>query len=296
MKGLGMSKIWMSLWIILAATGCQEFLELKNLFGRGSQLPASALSPVVQKIEEAQLSLDASKNFKVNPEILSEIIQVIYDRQPKDSDQFENWVNALNQGASFEGVYNGLIHSSDYRQLEKVQGSASAEALRIFSEELARFEVELPRLTQFDLLTGAALPTSSEVPSEPSLEIDRVRESPAPSESLISELKGKQVQELSEQYSNQFVTISLFTLKRVLGDEALRVIDSKLSDRAQLSLWYSRWVVRLIQAKVEFGIPLRNNPDEDFHFKWAITSSGDSIKWEVLNRIHRLLNRVDRRK
>src|SRR4051794_9299896 len=74
----------------------------------------------------------SAKNAKANAEILHEIFQVVFMHEPENHAEFGNWVDTLNQGASLEGVYNGLTHSSSYRQLEEEKQGASAEAVRVF--------------------------------------------------------------------------------------------------------------------------------------------------------------------
>ena len=64
----------------------------------------------------------------------------------------------------------------------------------------------------------------------------------------------------------------------------------------KMALWYSRWVVHMASRNVDFGVALRNKPDEAFHYKWALTAAEDRLKWEVLNRVHRVLNEANRQK
>ena len=87
-----------------------------------------------------------------------------------------------------------------------------------------------------------------------------------------------------------FSGASIFTLKRVLGDELLKLISQKSKDPKALQAWYGAWVVRMCGLGVDFGLPLRNKPDAEFHARWAATADSDRLKWEVLNRIQRVLN------
>jgi hypothetical protein len=93
-----------------------------------------------------------------------------------------------------------------------------------------------------------------------------------------------------------FVGASIFTLKRVLGDEAIKVMAAKAEYKEKFALWYSKWVVHMASRNVDFGIGLRNKPDEAFHYKWAVEASPEKLKWEVLNRLHRVLNEANRQK
>jgi hypothetical protein len=261
---------------------------------RPSETPAPGSTAPMSDQEYASA---AARNAKANAEILHEMLQVIFMKEPRDRGEFGNWADTLNQGASLEGVYNGLTHSGEYRKLESIHTGASPEAVRVFAEELALLELELPIPTEFDSSSASPLPVlgipdsvqrgsdSSVGRDRPSL--DRVTASPSP---------GPEPKVLAAKYLSQFIGASIFTLKRVLSDEALKVIAAKLEYREKLALWYSKWVVRLAQRNVDFGISLRNKPDEAFHFKWALESTDDRVKWEVLNRIHRLLNEANRLK
>ena len=50
----------------------------------------------------------------------------------------------------------------------------------------------------------------------------------------------------------------------------------------------------MAQRNVNYGIALRNKADEAFHYKWAVENAGDPVKWEVLNRLHRVLNEANK--
>jgi hypothetical protein len=264
---------------------------------KASPSPTVTPSSNVPMTDE-EYSSAAARNAKANAEILHEVILVVYMREPSDRAEFGNWVDTLNQGASLEGVYNGLTHSSDYRKLEAVHSGATTEAVRVFGEELALLETELPIPTEFDSASASPLPymgggggfSDPNSPTESGqIPLTAVAASSSPSPKIDPKV-------LAEKYTKQFIGASIYTLKRVLGDEALKVIASKMQYREKLALWYSRWVVRLAQRKVDFGISLRNKSDEAFHYKWAVESPEDRVKWEVLNRLHRLLNDANRQK
>ncbi|MGZ3697393.1 MAG: hypothetical protein ACXWP5_04755 [Bdellovibrionota bacterium] len=234
---------------------------------------------------------------KANAELLKEMFLVVYGHEPTDQTIFVSMLGALNQGASLEGVYNGFAHSAVYRKLESDNPSASAEALRVFGEELALFEVELPELTKFDARSAQPLATpvqptgEEETPTEITFLPKEVTATPSPEAE-----REKLLAVLPEKYSKLFVTASIFTLKRVLADEALKVVAARREYREKLALWYSKWAVHMAGRKIDFGIPLRNKAEEAFHYKWALEVTEDRVIWEVLNRVHRLLNEANRQK
>lgn len=261
-----------------------------------------------------EFSSQNARNAKANAELLHEVFKVVFIREPKDRGEFGSMVDSMNQGASLEGVYNGFTHSSDYRKLEMANAGASPDALRAFGEELAILEAELPTPVEFDASATQplALPVNpGEEPAAPPTPVEKVQADgvhvieygkvPQPGVSAepqagASSAPKLDIKALSEKYTQQFVGASVYTLKRIVGDEALRVVSVKKEYPEKLALWYSKWVVHMCALGVDYGIALRNKPDEQFHYKWALTAGEDRINWEVLNRVHRVLNEANRQK
>jgi hypothetical protein len=238
-----------------------------------------------------------AQRTKQNAEILQEVYRVVYLQVPKSTAEFGSLVDTLNQGASIEGIYNGLIHSADYRSLEKSHPGANASALQFFSEELARTELQMSSITVFP--TNAAQPLSAvEQPMGTEGEIDfpaaQASKPTAPVDAVAGEKPKTEV--LFRKYVHDFAGGSFFTLKRVLGDEILNLISEKSRDPKDpkaLAKWYGDFAHRMTAYKVDFGLALRNNPDAAFHEGWAMSVSGDQLRWEVLNRVHRILNQME---
>lgn len=253
------------------------------------------------------------KGMLESAEIFQEMYRVIYMKDPQSPSDFGSWVDTLSQGASFEGVYRGLSQSAEYRNLELTNKGAAAQALKVFGQELARLEVELPERTIFHASMTQPLPLPVDPASPPDDDEDPILHQPDNQEFSLSKLEklrneltpeeySKQAQELreafvkkySELYSKLFVGASIFTLKRVLADEALKVLTAEREYPEKFALWYSAWVVDLTRYKIDFGLQLRSSPDPSFHYKWALGASRDRQTWEVLNRIHRILNHFAR--
>ncbi len=235
-----------------------------------------------------QFSSENARRAKANAELLQEVFRVVFVREPKSPAEFGNWVDTLNQGASLEGVYNGFTHSSTYRELETSKKGAAPSAIQVFAEELALLELELAEPTKFSDKDAQPLVVLGQIDlSTPVTAEERY----APFAKASAEPKKKSdASQLTGQYSKIFLSSSLFTLKRVLGDEALKVIGEKRASKELLATWYSRFVVRIAARGVDFGVPLRNNVFEKFHYDWAIENSEDRLSWEVLNRLHRAVN------
>ena len=207
----------------------------------------------------------------------------------------------MNQGASIEGIYNGIVHSGDFRKLETDHPGATSMALCFFSEELARTELAMSAITDFPSTSAQPLsppvePTGIEEP-EGNNEIDypgaSASASPSSSPSPSSSAGKPTQQALMLKYYSDFSGASFYTLKRVLGDELLKLCTEKANDQKELAKWYGAWVNRVDGLKVDFGLPLRNNPDPEFHQGWAMSVSADRLRWEVLNRVHRVINQYE---
>jgi hypothetical protein len=273
--------------------GRSVFLSSLLLLLAGCEVPpqwAEKLPPEARKLLGLELpeTPAARKEPEVTPdgarmkaELLREVMAVTLMREPGNRAEFKGYLSVLAQGGSLEGIYNGFTHSSHWRELEMSNQGASPGALKVFGEELALLEAELKPPTEFTPESAKPLP----LPVWPD-----GSEAPAPKEPVK-----KPVVLAPDAYSKIFVGASIFTLKRILGDEALRVTASKMNFPQTMAEWYSKWVVRLASRGVDYGIPLRSKADEAFHHEWALKASRDQLNWEVLNRLHRLLNDANKR-
>ena len=279
--------------------------------------------------------------------LLNEMYLVIFNEASPDRTEFTSWMDALNAGASFEGVYNGLVHSAHYRQMEIEKRGASAEAISIFAEELAILENSLATHTVFtaksaqppapislatfsaDAANQASSPDTS--PDNSSLEYENNTDNgdgafhsgdvaltpvvtfhsqgftPAPSPTTPSANPA--------EYAKLFIGASIYTLKRILGEEVIKVMNEKNLYKGDQALWFSKWAIRIHQRGIDFGslLPdprgpvltpaqvddqstLRNSGDENAQFKWVMENTPDRLAWEVLNRIHRIMNHANLQK
>lgn len=70
--------------------------------------------------------------------MVTEMIEQVLGRPVKDKSEIEGWANVLSQRGSVEGVYHGMVLSSEYTGLE--QGRADVKALRFFALEMAMMD------------------------------------------------------------------------------------------------------------------------------------------------------------
>jgi len=193
----------------------------------------------------SDLQSETAKNAAANAELFKEMYSIVLRQDPKDRAEFGNWVDTLNQGASLEGVYHGLVHSKNFQKLEETSRPASARAMTAFREEWSRLSAEGGSVNSTPPISARA---------------------------------------------------SIYTLKKELGERALQRVNALSPQQNELAQWYGKWAVQMCQRSIDFGVSLRNRADAGFHTQWAKTSSEDRLKWEVLNRLHRVLNEMEQRK
>jgi len=280
--------------LAVGISGCQNpmdslarwALQLSSKSAPDIQGSASQATP-----EHTLQPSEAAEQAKQNAELLQEVMRVVYDRDPSNRAEFGSLVDSMNQGASIEGLYNGFTHSSEYRKLEVENPGSSRAALRFFASELARTEAELKPPTVFG--PESARPLA--VPEAPGDSSAGDASAGSPGNPGVTEVEfGKAAESAptgdEAKYMRIFSGASIFTLKRVLGDEMLRLIAQKLKDPKALRDWYGKWAARMCGENVDFGLPQRNLTDAAFHSKWAASADHDRLIWEVLNRVHRVLN------
>jgi len=303
--------------IIIAVTtsvllsACDVPIPLQNLMDSAKNLmgmspakketsPQPGASPAASPLSAAAAAMAA------NSELLTEMFQVTFhQKEIEDQSLFSSLVSSLNQGASLEGIYRGLVMGSRYRVLESKAKAASPDAIKFFATEMGELQAGMKSPSSFTKDTAKQAPTidypEGAADSPPSAgangpdsytfgDTEKKEAAPVPQ----SEPSGKRTKkEIASEILDDFIGATPFTLKRVLADEALRKIDELKDSPADLAQWYASLVVRLAETGTDFGLPQRNTTDYDFHFRFARTMSVDRVKWEVLNRYHRVINRIE---
>lgn len=216
------------------------------------------LKPAAQKPQKKDQSSEASadpsateymsqgEKFAFHRWLAGEMLEQVYARPAKSKEAVDNWANVFSQRGSMEGVYRGMVQSTDYAALES--GRAELKALRFFAQEMAA--LDHPNAADSDEVVKAT----------------------------------------AEKYAKEYMGRPLFTLKRLLGDRVIDESASRKGDKDRLATWYANFVARWAKAGISFGMPQRDKPDEAFHFKWAKENNLGMLQWELLNRVHRVLN------
>ena len=231
--------------------------------------PQPSLSPSPQpKISNAENG--PTKEQVVHAEFIKELLQVVLWREARTENEFNKYLNILDQGAHLEGVYNGIVYSDEYRSREK--GAARIAALKAYSKIMTQLLLD----QKYDPLKIKP-PASPDVP-------------PLEKETAPSQPTEQERAKLLAEVEQEALTQPVFVLKRKLGEEVLKTIALKREYREKMSTWYGRFSVLMGEFNVEFGLPERNRRDEYYHYRWALEANEDRIKWELLNRVHRVLN------
>lgn len=247
-SGLGsQNKKWAHLWM------APTFLLLCFSLTACDLLKPAAKAPQ-KKDPNSESSADTSateymskgEKFAFHRWLVTEMLEQVYAKPPLSDEVVNNWANVFSQRGSMEGVYRGMVQSTDYFALET--GRADLKALRFFAQEMAA--MDHPNNKDSDEVVKAT----------------------------------------AEKYAREYMGKPLFTLKRVLGDRVLDESSSRKADKDRLATWYANFVGRWAKAGISFGMAQRDKPDEAFHFKWAKDNNLGMLQWELLNRVHRVLN------
>ena len=279
---MGSKSVWRSsalVLLLLTCSGCDASVD---------SLVDQAKALLGLSAKSSPKAGDTDAKAEEDLELIGEMYRVVFVRDTlaeSERQMVSRLAATLNQGASLEGLYNGLTHSAAYRTLENKYRASNPGALQAFARLLGPMEADLPAPTVFD--ASAAEPLAEPVePSYRPLDEGAPDESPAPTPSAGAADPAS----LSKDYLARFSSASFFTLKRVLGDEAIKLVASRAATPEKLALWYSKWAVQMAGLGIDFGLALRNSTDENFHYRWARSMSRDRVEWEVLNRVQRILN------
>ncbi len=287
-KALGAPWLGVIVAVFILGQGC----EMKFPSPPG---PTVAPSPKVDAAQEDFRSPEARRS-RENGELLVEIVRVVFQRDIQDKNLFVQYRSSLNQGASLEGVLNGLTHSTAYRKYEAEAPVASRAAREFFVDELVRLQAELP--TPFRLTRESGKPLAKlTMPEGP--HATGVNETELPFERDTA----------AKLYAEVFAKSSLPILKRILIEAvqiriAAAAPETNKAPGDSLGKWYAETAARLGALRVNFGLELRNRADAEFHRKWfaAVVAARppaetrDRILWEVLNRQLRVLNHLENKK
>jgi hypothetical protein len=272
--------------LLMAMVSCKPVEDLRGYLGLTAKktLPSEVKHEMNQATEDDKKQ-SAGELAKANLELLSEIMKVVFnEKEVEDKSNFGELAHSLNQGASLEGIYRGIIMGSRYRGMEAKSKAASPTVLKAFAHEMAEIQTDMKDPTVFT--QEARKIPSIEFPDENTAGGD-IPTAAANSQDITQK---KDKKEIMNSLLQMFIGASPYTLKRVLGEEALKKMDEMKDSPGEMAQWYAKTTTQLCESKIDFGLAQRNLTDFDFHFKFAQKMAPDRVKWEVLNRYHRYLN------
>lgn len=274
------------LGMALVCTACNPVATIRELLGLQEQEAAPNAEVHSAVTSEAKPTGNLAKE---NQELLAEMIRVIFAREDaEDQSDFEGLVQSLNQGASLEGIYRGIIMGSRYRGLESTSQGAGPTVLKAFANEMALLQESMRNPTRFDPEWARQAPRI-DYPEEVTPGSKPAEVSPSP-EAQPSPPGKMDRNDRFQELLRIFVGASPYTLKRILGEEALKKFDESKDDPTAIPLWYGEFAVRMARLNFDLGLDLRRKDDFEFHKRFASKMALDRVKWEVLNRVHRYLN------
>lgn len=240
---------------VLLFSGCDFLKNLQSRWQKSGE-------PTTVADEAAERSLGFDRVRILTPKekqvlhlaFITELYHQAYARPLIDKKAQAAWINVLSQGASIEGVYRGLVQNSEYEALE--QGIAAEAARQFFVKEMVRIR---------GLLEAWAAKTPEE--------------------------RTKLEQTYEAELSAKVAAIPLFTLKRLLGDRwlSLMAVLGKQS-RPKLEEVVAQAASEWAALGIDLGYAERNHKDVAKHLSFAEQSSLGRIQWEVLVKIHRIMN------
>jgi simple sugar transport system permease protein len=280
---------------LLGLSGCQVSLRdvVSRLKGTEQALsvPASPL-PVSQDKMGRRL-----RSSIENAEMLAEANRVIFLREPRDPEAFARYRSAMDQGASFEGILNGLLHSSGYRELESSSPPAQDKTRKFFAAELAKVQAELQDAQGRSAGSGPIpiWPTSAQPLAK------AIQPSGPPGSGASASPFGFERASAPALYDAIFRPATLPTLKRVLAEAIMARVDADFAKTTPRLLgWYASTAARLAGEGADLGLKARSSADEAFHRRWADALfareddfARDRLLWEALNRYFRILNHLE---
>lgn len=242
----------------------------------GIKMTVAPTPPAPKAASAAQVEEpETPDNRSMNADFIREAFRVVLLRDLRNREEFDKYMNVMDQGGHYEAIYNGLVYAAEFREKEK--GVSPVSSLKAYTQIMAQITLDQKydpiKVHQAEEAEAAATghkPDSTDlVPPQPS-EAER--------EALIGTIE------------REAITQSTYWMKRRLGEEILKTIDLKKEYREKLATWYARFTVFMNKRGVDFGLPQRNKTEEYFHYKWALDADEDRLKWECLNRVHKTIN------
>jgi hypothetical protein len=243
----------------------------------GVKITVAASQPTPKPSASVQAEESPAPDHRaVNAQFIKELFLVVLQRDVRGEEEFLKYMNVMDQGGHYEGIYNGIVYAEEYRAKEK--GVAPIGALKNYADVMAQITLD----QKYDPMKIAKAKAEGDAPQPDVPNPDK--NAPAPQATEAERAK------LVSEFQREGITKSLYALKRTLGEQVLKTIDIKKEYKEKFATWYGRFTVYLNKKGIDFGLPERNKTDEYFHYKWALDADEDRLKWETLNRVHRLEN------
>ena len=279
MRRLNLWKTWQNLLaggLLFTFPACQLSSDAIKFFNLhiGPVFSVRLEAPLDQSPKPAASSGPTSQDQprQLAAEFLKELHQATLERE-LTTDEFNRWMNVLDQGGSYEGIYNGVVNGAEYK--DKETGAAPVGTIKVYADIMTLLAID----AKYDPLKLR----SSEAADKETVE-------PLPQQATAEEKAA-----LHQEFEQKALNKSAYALKREAGFEALRLMELKKEYKEKFATWFGHFVLYTNERAqkeglASFGVNGRTQGDEYYHYQWALKNSEDRVRWEVLNRIHRLIN------
>jgi|GEM_PF-9621 len=260
----------------------------------GCEMPAFLQRKVLSSTVSTTKPFTAEQRSRENSELLAELIRVVFGHEPKDVRSFSGYRASLDQGASLEGILNGLLHSGAYREIETTAPKASSLTRAFFVDELVRLQNGLVSMGHDPIPLFDFSP-------RPQAKIEMPTGMDAADSSAGRAWKFD-LKTSPEAYANAFAETPGPVLRRILVEAVETRVDGFPSSTSrEFGRWYADLAARLANAGIDFGLKERNDKSvtyylemfDDFVKTRTPAEVRDRILWESLNRYLRILNQLE---
>ena len=138
MKKLSINRWW---HCVLAVATISILVTACNKSAHKAPAPQASTAQTKKEPEAQSQIMTPKEKRSFYTWLLNEMHQQVYVQPFPDLQEMLNWLNVLEQGGSVEGVYHGMVLSTQYMDKEK-DALAKDDALRFFAEESVLLSLE----------------------------------------------------------------------------------------------------------------------------------------------------------
>ncbi|MBL7663926.1 MAG: hypothetical protein JNM93_02245 [Bacteriovoracaceae bacterium] len=212
-------------------------IKMPLVIKRLEEFKKNETQPIVKASAYDKLSSDDKYNYEI---LFVQEIALVTRRIEPSNEEIHNWLNALLQGATREGVYRGLVHDQYYYRIEGEPSAITNESLQFTKNFMSQF--------------------------------------------------------LFQQFNDELLKdVNIFTLKRIVCEKTLDVIDALRANPEELYAWYALFSEHVAKENAAaLNNKIRKIADANVHLEWARSVPEQHLKTEVLTKLHMIFNNLNK--